>query len=258
MKSLLRTLFTILFVSIATAESVEIKLCYEDTSVFPWITGEETGLVFTELHNVEKRLKIKFTFIRLPWKRCQLEGRSGNVDGLIAASFNKERTEWGVYPTNALGELLSVQRLHTDSFYIYVRKDSNIKFENGKFLNLANNKIGVQLGYSVGHDLRDAGYATHSSFSSALDLVKELDYSSLQVAVLQDHESLRVLNEQPKLKRNIVRLRPAYKVADQYLLFTKKFYKKNKELSQSIWEAIPLARKCGRYTKLEKSMLSNF
>lgn len=233
----------------------EIKLCYEDASVFPWITGDEKGLVFIELNQIEKRQKIKFKYIRLPWKRCQFEAQSGNLDGLIAASFNKERAIWGVYPTDHNGSIDSELRLHTDSFYLYVRKDSAIQFKNGKIENLGDNQIGVQLGYSVGTYLKDEGYAIHSSFSKSFDLLKELDYSALQVAMLQNHESVKTINEYPQFKKNIVRLEPAYKISDQFLLFTKNFYQKNEELSKSIWRSIPPARKSVEYKKAEQSML---
>lgn len=247
---------SLFFYSINAQAVVEIKLCYEDVSVFPWITGNESGLVFIELSQIEKELPIKFKYIRLPWKRCQFEGQSGNVDGLIAASFTEERSTWGVYPTNANGELNSEYRFHTDSFYVYVRKDSNINFKDGKFINLGANPIGVQLGYSVGNDLTKQGLPIHSSFSTAYDLIKELDYSAIEVAVLQNHESNKVLNEKPKFKKNIKRLHPPFKTAHQYLLFTKPFFEKNKKISGDIWKAMPRARKSQAYVKLEKSLLN--
>lgn len=252
---LLLCLFS-LAISPAIAAAPKIKFCYEDAAVYPWITGDEKGLIFTELKQVEKRLKIKFEYIRLPWKRCLFEAQSGNIDGVLAASFNKERAIWGIYPMDSDGNLDREARFHTDSFHVYVRKDSAIQFKDGKFENLGNNQIGVQLGYSVGNDLKDAGYAIHSSFATPLDLLKELDYSALQVAVLQNYEAARTIEENPKFKKKIIRLEPPFKIADQFLLFTKVFYQKNEELSKSIWQAIPPARKSLEYKKLEQSMLS--
>lgn len=235
----------------------EIKLCYENVTVFPWITGDETGLVFTELALVEKATKQKFKYIRLPWKRCQFEAQSGNIDGLIAASFNKDRAVWGVYPTDHSGNLDSELRLHTDSFYVYARKDADVHYINGKFENLGSNHVGAQLGYSVASDLADAGYPVHSSFSSSLEILKEMDFSSLQIAVLQDHETVRTLNDYPKFKKNIVRLTPPYKVKDQFLLFTKVFYNKNAKTCKTIWSAIPSARKSEHYKHQEESLMKS-
>jgi hypothetical protein len=79
-------LLSSLCLSQAYAAAPEIKLCYEDVSVFPWITGDDKGLVITELHIVEKMLNLRFKLIRLPWKRCQIEAQAGNLDGLIAAT----------------------------------------------------------------------------------------------------------------------------------------------------------------------------
>ncbi len=236
--------------SFAEASSnVEIKLCYEDVSVYPWITGDMKGLVIQELQHVEKIANVKIKYIRLPWKRCQIDAQNGKLDGLIAASYTKERTNWGVYPTKKGGEIDRNLRLHTDSFIVYISKGSPIRFENGRFENLDNHLIGVQLGYSVGTNLEEQGYATHSSFSTALDLIQALDAGVVKVAVLQNHATIKTLNDFPKLKRNIKALKQPFKVADQYLLFTKTFYSKHPEISNRIWKSIPIARESADYKK---------
>ena len=241
-----------------SANTVEIKLCYEDTTVYPWITGQEEGLVFTELKIVEKKLKAKITYLRLPWKRCQLEAAAGNLDGLIAASFNRERTAWGVYPTNKDGSLNQELRLHTDSFYIYSRKDSEISFNNSKFMNLGNNPIGAQIGYSVGNDLKDQGLLVHIAFTSAYDLLKQLNLSSLNVAVLQNYEAARTIRENPHFKKNIIRSAQPYIVKDQYLLVTKKFYQENQKLTHELWNEISTARKSPEYESMLQKLLPNY
>ncbi|MDO9180922.1 MAG: transporter substrate-binding domain-containing protein [Bacteriovorax sp.] len=236
--------------------SPEIKLCYEDVTVFPWIIGDTGGLVISELHMVEKRLNIKFNLIRLPWKRCQTEAQAGNFDGIIAASYTQDREEWGIYPTQNDLTIERDYRLHTDAFYVYIRKDSSIKWVNKQLINLKEQPVGVQLGYSVGKDLEKAGYSIHASLTTAYDILKEMDFNTLKVAVLQNYESTKTLNEHPKLKQNIIRLKEPYKVADQYLLFTKDFYGKNKDLSKSIWRTIPKARNSREYLKAQKSLMA--
>lgn len=255
MSVLLSTL--VFFLSLAgQSMASEIKLCYEDATVYPWITGDEQGLVFTELKLIEKKLKIKFNYIRYPWKRCQLEAQSGKIDGLIAASYSRERALWGVYPTKKNGELDPEYRFHTDSFFVYVRKDSKINFENNQFINLGDNQIGVQLGYSVGNDLLDMGHPIHSAFSNAIDLLRQLDMGALNVAVLQNHETMRTLKEYPQLQKNIKRIKHPFKVKDQYLLMTKPFYAENQKLVKSIWKALSEARKSATYKAAEKDLLT--
>ncbi len=254
MKSVLLLLFIFIITAFSNAyaaneDSQEIRLCYEDVSVHPWITGDMKGLVIQELQLVEKLSNVKFKYIRLPWKRCQIDAQNGKLDGLIAASFTKERTQWGVYPTKKNGSLNRHHRLHTDSFMVFKTKNSPIRFEEGKFINLGSNKIGVQLGYSVGTDLLEQGYPTHSSYSTAHDLIMALHSNSINVAVLQKYATIKALNDNPKLKMNIVELKPPFKVADQYLLFTKKFYTANQEVSHRIWKAIPAARESADYRK---------
>ena len=253
----MKLLFTFLFLvthfntAHANAEKLqEIRLCYEDVSVYPWITGDMKGLVIQQLQIIEKISKVKFKYIRLPWKRCQIEAQKGKIDGLIAASYTKIRTGWGVYPTYKNGNLNRNQRLHTDSFVVFKTKDSLINYENGKFINLETHKIGVQLGYSVGNDLEDQGYPTYSSYSTARELILALDKKAINVAILQNHATNKVLSENPNLNNNIIALKPPFKIADQYLLFTKRFYFKNKKISDQIWNSITNARESADYKKI--------
>lgn len=234
-----------------------IRLCYEDVTVFPWITGDEEGLALIEVKMVEEELGLRFNLIRLPWKRCQMEAEAGKIEGLIAASYTKERAAWGVYPTLSNGELDVDKRLHTDSFHVYIRKDSKIQFKNGKFIDLGLNEIGVQLGYSVGTDLKAQGYNVHSSFASAYDLLKQLDIKAINVAVLQNHESKRILQLHPELSKNIRRVNGPYKIKDQYILFTKSFYDKNEALVKSIWKSVARARKSQKYKLAEEKVLKH-
>jgi polar amino acid transport system substrate-binding protein len=239
----------------ASATTPDIKICYEDVTVYPWILGDDKGLVINELHIVERNLKIKFTMIRLPWKRCQSEAQMGNIDGIIAASFNQERTQWGIYPSNHDEKIERDYRLHTDSFYVYTKKESPIKWSNGKFENLGTSSIGVQLGYSVGSDITKMGYPIHSSFTDTKDIFKELDLGIINVAVLQDYESLTYLSNNPILAKKVHRQEPPFKVADQFLLMTKNFYAKNQILTKEIWAAIKDARNSEEYQSQVKLFL---
>jgi polar amino acid transport system substrate-binding protein len=235
--------------------SEKIKLCYEDASVFPWITGDNKGLAILELHLIEKMLKVKFELTRLPWKRCQIEAESLRFDGIIAASYNSNRASWGIYPTLDNKNIERDFRMHTDSFYVYTRKDSPIKWSDNKFQNLGKNAIAVQLGYSVANDLVESGHEILSTFTTPYEILKLIDINKMSVAVLQNYETTKTLNDHPKLKINITRSKKPFKTADQYLLFTKDFYSKNETLTKNIWQATKKARMTQEYMKAEKNFL---
>jgi polar amino acid transport system substrate-binding protein len=232
-----------------------IKLCYEDSSVYPWITGENKGLVISELHMVEKDLNITFEFLRLPWKRCLQEVRLGNIQAAIAASFNKERASWGSYPRNPDASLNQDFRLHTDSFYFYRRIDSPIRWANNTVQNLGTQVIGAQLGYSVAKSLEDSAYPI-KYLPNSEDLFKLLEKGLLQIAVLQNHEAMKVMRNNPALEKTVVKEGEAVKIADQYLLFNTSYYLKEEKLVTSIWQAIARARKSKKYQEEESLMLN--
>lgn len=254
---LIRLLFSLIF-SLAASYALAaapIKLCYEDSSVYPWITGDNKGLVISELHMVEKDLNINFEFLRLPWKRCLQEVRLGSIQAAIAASFNKERASWGSYPLNPDLSLNQDLRLHTDSFYFYRRIDSPIRWSNNAMQNLGTQVIGAQLGYSVAKSLEETGYQI-KYLSSSEDLFKLLDKGLLQIALLQNHEAMKVLRHSPALEKTVVVESEAVKIADQYLLFNTGYYLKEEQLVNNIWQAIARARKSKKYQDEEAMMLS--
>jgi polar amino acid transport system substrate-binding protein len=252
MKQLLASLLGILFLNAHAA--TPIKLCYEDSSVYPWITGDKQGLVIFELQLVEKDLNLEFEYLRLPWKRCLQEVQYGRIQAAIAASYNRDRAVWGSYPMHPDGSLDKELRLHTDSFFIFRRTDSAIRWSNNKMENLGNQVIGAQLGYSVAKSLEDTGYPIKYVPGSD-ELMRLLDKGMLQVALLQNHEAARILRNTPALEKNIIKESEPVKVADQYLLFNSDYYAKEEILVKTIWQSIGKIRKSKKYLDQESIML---
>jgi polar amino acid transport system substrate-binding protein len=250
-------LIILIFTKVANASSTQVRLCYEDVIVYPWITGDQNGLALTQLKIVQKSLNLKFDFVRLPWKRCQMQARAGLVDGLIAASYNKGRTQWGTYPMDKKNQVDREYRTHIDSFYIYVRKDSHISWDGVNFQNLKDSLVGTQLGYSVGDDLRDQGHKINSSFTTSYDLLKALDNNMIKVAVLQKYAAIKTLKENPILGKKIEKIEIPFKVADQYVMFNTIFFKNNSELCHKIWRALALSRKDPEYLRNEQTYMQS-
>jgi polar amino acid transport system substrate-binding protein len=247
-------LSTVLLCCALPATAAPVSLCYEDSSVYPWITGTGQGLAILQMQLVAKESGIEFDFVRLPWKRCLLEVEAGRIHAAIAASYNKERAIWGVYPRTPDGKLQRDYRMHTDSFYVYRHADSQIRWQTKGFQNLGSESVGAQLGYSVGKDLEEAGYRIKYHPASS-DLLSYLENRVLQVIVLQDHEAKRQLSHRPSLRDIVIREALPVKVADQYLLFGNAFYNANKAQVQMIWQSIEKVRKSKLYLDEEREML---
>jgi hypothetical protein len=94
------------------------------------------------------------------------------------------------------------------------------------------------------------------SLSSSEDILKELHHNNLEIAILLNLETTKVLLDHPKLKENITIEPGPYKISDQFLLFTKKFYLKNTDLSKSIWTAVKKTRFNSIYLNEKKKYLS--
>jgi polar amino acid transport system substrate-binding protein len=240
--------------SLGSVTAGPIRFCVEDSLTYPWTTADDKGLTLFEMALVEKDLNLSFEYVRLPWRRCLQDVRAGRLDGAIAASFSRDREAWGSYPLLADGSLNRELRLHTDSFHVYRRIDSPVRWLNQRFENLGDLAIGVQLGYSVGRNIEDLGYPIKTA-RTAEDLARMLALGVLQVAVLPNYEAKRLLRASPQLAKLMVEDGAPVKVADQYLMFNRQFHAANENLVKSIWAAIERARKSRRYQDEEALML---
>ncbi|MBF0227897.1 MAG: hypothetical protein HQK76_20820 [Desulfobacterales bacterium] len=98
-------IITLLFLPIVSESKTKVTFGYEDQQNFPFYIGtgrdidwNKPGISIELLKLLETKLDIEIDFVRMPWKRCQMDLKSGTLDGIFNASFKKERTEFGVYP----------------------------------------------------------------------------------------------------------------------------------------------------------------
>lgn len=227
----------------------EITICHEDITVYPWLKEDGEGLLHFQVKLIEKISNIKINLMPLPWKRCQLMAKMGKINGILSASFTKDRVTWSQYPTKTDGEVDRDYRLHTDSFLIYVNKSSNIKWINKKFENLGSTVVGVQLGYSAQEELTRMKIPVYTSFSTSVELLRAVSNNFIQAAVLQHYSTNKELKHHPEYAKHIKTMDEPFKVVDQYITFNKFFYSKNQDIADKIWKATKESRNNPEYKK---------
>lgn len=135
------------------------------------------------------------------------------MDGAFAASFSPERLEIGAYPGGKLAD--PAKRMHTDRYVLLKRKGTAVQWD-GKQISHLDGAVGVQLGYSIGAQLRGWGVAVEEGNQGALALARRLMLGRVG-AIAMGGSDATMLMAQPELAQRIwkaietVRNSPAYK-----------------------------------------------
>lgn len=227
-----------------------VKLYAESSDTFPFAMKDKTGVDYIVLNLIEKKLGIKFEYTLVPWERCLATMKSGEADGCFTGSFKKERQEMGVYPMN--GETPDPNKqLHTSSYSLFVPtgKTSSIKVDGMNISGIAkggSEKIGTVLGYSIADDLTKLGYSVDSQAPSTETNFKKLLAGRLAAVATLTPEGEYLLSL-PQYKDKIAMIPQFLVEKNYYLMLSKQFVEKHKDLAEKIWSTIPEVRNSPEY-----------
>ncbi len=131
----------------------EIKIAIPVADGYPYIKkniNRETknpGTYVEFLRTLERKMNIRIEIVRYPWKRCLSFLEKGEIDGVISASYKKEREKIGVYPMRD-GRPDPSRRFESGDYYLFVQKGSNTHWDGERFTHL-DGVVNVQLGFSI-------------------------------------------------------------------------------------------------------------
>jgi polar amino acid transport system substrate-binding protein len=245
MKKIIQT--ALVFVSINlyanTNSPLTINVSIENKQTYPYYMGEgdklnpkNPGLAIDALKSIEKKLNIKFNFKRESSLRGQKKLQYNKTDMLLFASYKKERETLGVYPTKKNGDIDTDKRTMNLSYFLYTLKDSDLNWDGKNFINLKG-KIGATKGYSVVKLLKDKGVEVSENNSNLGD-PKKLIVKRIQGFANQGSKIDPYLKNNPQIAKKIKKIEIPLKTKPYFILFSYKFYKQNKELSNKIWEEL--------------------
>jgi len=212
--------------------------------------NEMPGLYFEMFKLLEEKMKVKFKFKRRPFKRCLLTLKSGRVDIMASVSFKKSRKKFGVYPMNN-NKLLGYQRISEGSYYLYSLKSKGTIWDN-KSLKSIKGIVGVKEGYSIAKDLIESNIKV-KEMKGVEQLFSMLKKSYVKSVALHDSEGDMWLKKRgfESLRKSNVPL----KKKNYYLLISHQFHRRNRGLSQKIWDTLGRIRTSGNYQKIKSKYL---
>lgn len=222
-----------------------LLLCFENKVVQPWRTVEFTGLNFELLKRVEAKLDVRFDYQLLPWKRCLAKLKANEVDGAFSVSFSPERSQYGVFPGQGAPD--SRQRMHSARYYLIRKKGSPIDWD-GKQFHKVDGKIGFQLGYSIGEQLRALHLAVDESNDTVHNVGRKLLAGRLAGAAVFDSDADNLMRGPLGSRLEMVAIPLVEK--PYYLLLSTRLVKAQPELAERIWKAIENVRDGREYGKL--------
>lgn len=173
--------FILLLATIIPLQSVaqtNLTFCYDPYP--PYTLGSEEslegGLKVDLLNAVTERIEgITANVILMPWKRCQSQARSGEVDGILPLFRNEEREEYLAFT--------DVTHQEGSAFFFNREKFPDGLNWNGEFNELSHMRLGMLNGSFI-----DAGMET--SFSETQEITRARDVKTLMQLLLKSRVDL--------------------------------------------------------------------
>ncbi len=257
-RKLIGILFGILVIFLAhnaLAASRQLLFAYQNTSNFPFATGEgneiipeKPGIAVELIMLTAKKLNIEITLKRLPWKRGLTSLKDGEIDGLFNSSFKSTRVEFGCYPMKE-GRVDKTKKSYSNTYVLYKMKGSSVAW-NGKTVDNLKQAVGVPSGFSIADDLRKIGVKIEEAKSTTINLKKLLKGRIDGVAALESAADF-ILETNKKEFANIVKIPLALKSKEYYLMLSHQFVENNPQLAEDIWRTIALHRESIEFNKLK-------
>ncbi|MCP4353588.1 MAG: amino acid ABC transporter substrate-binding protein [Desulfobacterales bacterium] len=183
----------------------------------------------------------------IQWSRGLELIKLGFADGIINASYNKDRATYAVYPMKD-GKHNPAKRLKGIAYMLYKNKNSSIEWD-GKKITGIDGDIGAVKSFAIVKDLRKMGIKV-KEFQSELGIMKDVAIGKLKATGMQDYIADVRIEKEPFLRENIVKLPIPLKKKDYYLIFSKKFYKEHKDTAEAIWDKYEEHSKCDEYKRI--------
>lgn len=249
MKTTFKIILTLVFLFFSTATQAgqkEIHLGFQDSANFPFQIGngekiywEKPGIAVELLSLVIKKLNLKVTFKRLPWKRGLAYLKSGKIDGLFNASYKKKRLEYGRYPMKA-GHVDPDRRSYSNSYVLYKIKDTPVFWDGKKILNLTK-AVGAVRGFSIVADLKKIGIKIEETKNTMTNF-KKLLINRIDAVAALELSGDAIIRKRPTQFKTIEKLQPVLKTKDYYLMLSHQFSSANPEITEAVWDMIEIVR----------------
>ena len=205
------------------------------------------GLTIEVLRMAAARAKIPIELSRTPWQRGLYLVETGQADAIFASSFVEDRLRYGVYPLKDGRPDIS-RKLFDQAYRLYVRAGSGVGWDARRLTNL-HAPVGATPGYAVVPVLRATGVEVAEEPDHIANLRKLLAGHIDAYAELEAHVR-SLLRSDPAEFGGIIELSPPVLSKPYYLMFSKIFYARAREVAERMWDAIGMVNESSAYQYL--------
>lgn len=211
-----------------------LQLCQSNEGDYPWTLADRPGLNNLLIERAARRSNVAVRFHPMPWARCLFKTSTGEMDGVVAASFSTQRLRIGIYPMRD-GLPDAGRRLMRNQYLLYRRKgDTRVQWD-GRTLHV-DGMVGVQTGYSIATTLRELGAPVQQSQRLAGPLLDDLQAGTLAAVALTAGEGTRLLADNAGLARRIEAMPLPLAEKDFYLVLSRQLHGKHPGLAERLWQ----------------------
>lgn len=246
----------------SAAESPDVlRVCLNEVAHPPWRSADATGRVvrsgldFIFLDLLAQRANLRMQISLYPWRRCLADLKSGEQDAILSISHLPEREELGVFPTRQGQPDLGLA-LRYNEYHFYVVQGSKLRWTGQQLQGLgAEDRVGVQSGYSIGSVLRDQGLKIDEGARSAQANLEMMLRGRVAAVALQTNEADRVLGLNPDMARRIRKLQPVIQVRAYFTVFSHPYWQRDPTRVLRLWRDIAAVRDSKAYRQAEEQAL---
>lgn len=230
-----------------------LTLCYEDARNTLGNTSDRQAQNYHLVMQAAAKSGEQVKLLPLPWKRCLSQVAKGLVDGALDASYTEERAAFAAYPTTADGKPDPKRRIWAGGYSLYKLKTSAVHWDGQHFTHLTG-PVGLQLGYSIGDDLKRLGVPVAEFSGDAEVLLKRLTEGHVPlVALLTDAGD--ALLEDPALSGVVEGIQPAFSQKPYFVIFHKRYYVDHHKAVEGFWANIATVRESQAFKQFVRAQL---
>lgn len=258
-------IFFIILSLLSNSEPLKIKLVHENRNAYPWVVPNEdctsfSGIDIEFLKLIGEKTGTTIEFSSLPWQRALEEMKQGNIDGIFASSYKKERELYGAYPKTKDNEIDVKRILHTSGYSLYVHIDSKVNFD-GKYFYNVDKKIAVQNGFSIVDDLKKFNVELYVVGSAnPLSILQMTAYERVSGGALQSDRADNILENNPELMNRIKKISIddyPFSSKPYFLMFSHQFKEKYPEITELFWKKCEELYNSKEYKKIVSDFYKN-
>jgi polar amino acid transport system substrate-binding protein len=147
------------------------------------------------------------------------------------------------------------KRLNSDRYILLRRHGSRANWDGRAFSDM-DGPVGIQLGYSVGDQLRALGVNVDEGAQKAIELAQKLAAGRLATAAMLEGEAKTLLDQSPVLAGQLEILPIPLVDKPYFLMLSHDLVKKRADFAKRVWNEVETVRNSREYQKLEREALA--